>query len=791
MAGRAQRRVARLPSATARELHATLRLPTLSSIVYELAANALAARATRIALSVDLSHWTVECVNNGAGFAQALVGPGGLIPHVVGPPHTGTLHALHPTVRGDTLASLVHLGLVEVSTTLADGAWRGSRWTLLQRGERVLYAGAPPTGDERLSNPWPGTSRDGRPATGSRITVRDVYGNMRVRRAMVQRTPTLLRREYDRLRQCVRALALCHYDVSFSLRLGRQRPLAAPCTDVLAQRFRDLYGDTLLQDRAGRVPIPAAATLLLTEARTGGDPARWRVSLDGVVGTRLLPTAAHQHVSINAVPVPREAGTSFAYASFAYRSVHGMPWRLSGDRVFAGDRSLHNHAAKILWRLAAPAKRGIPNRPHKRRRGPSGASVSGGSRLTPHERHLHPAFVLNVRIEPADADSLAMAPVRARDLHQVLSLLLDAALPNTARKPAQRRPCLMRSRSDADLAPARTSGAADPSLRPRASSAPLPVEDHADDEQVPGEVRWGAASTVPAPAPQASVSSPQVSRFFTRAAMEPPGERLAPTRVYGHASFEPMEPNLGSEALASTAAVAQVDRKYIMCVTPQAGNAEQRPQLALLCMDQHAVDERIRLERNVASYVLACVHAASGSTGNVPADTSAAYSSCALPEPAAVLLQQREAAVLASEHGASWMQFWGFRYAITRKDTECTIASVPGVLAMRLAHEPDLLQDLVHHFVTWIDTQPQDVHHGLLLAVRAAPASPSTFLSALRYLPPRFVDLLETQACHTAARFNQSLSLDQCDRLVRGLSECVFPFQCAHGRCVYRGSMRS
>lgn len=780
MADRAQRRVARLPDATARELRATLRLPTLSSIVYELAANALAAQATRITLSVDLAHWTAECVDNGAGFAQALVGPGGLMPHVVGPSHTGTQHALRPTARGDTLASLVHLGLVEVSTTLADGALRGRRWTLLQCGERVLYAGVPPAGDERLSDPRARTSRDGRPATGSRITVRDVYGNMRVRRAMVQRSPSLMRREYDRLRQCVKALALCHCDVSFSLRLGRQSPLSAPRTDALIRRFRDLYGDAHLQDRARRAPIPAAATLLLTETGAGVDPATWRVSLDGVIGTRLLPTAAHQHVSINAVPVPREAGTSFAYASFAYRSVHGMPWHLSGYRVFAGDRSLHNYAAKILWRVAAPAKDRVPRRPPKRRRGSSDASTPGGSRLMPHERHLHPAFVLNVRIEPADTGSRDMAPVRARDLYQVLSLLLDAALPGTAPKPAQRRPRHIRSRSDADLVSASGSGAADSCRRPRASSVPLPADEHPDDE-IPGGARWAAASTAPATQPSGPL---QASRFFSRKVTESSGERLAPGRVHGHASFKPTEPHLGSEALAFTAPVAQVDRKYIMCVTPQAGDAEQRPPLALLCMDQHAVDERIRLERNVASYVLACVHAASGGGGGVPVDTSAASSSWALPAPMSVPLQQREAAVLASEHGASWMQFWGFRYAITHKDTECTIASVPGVLAMRLAHEPDLVQDLVHHFVTWIDTQPQDVHQGLLLAVRAAPTSPSTFLSALRYLPPRFVGLLETQACHTAARFNQALSLDQCERLVRGLAGCVFPFQCAHGRCV-------
>ena len=33
--------------------------------------------------------------------------------------------------------------------------------------------------------------------------------------------------------------------------------------------------------------------------------------------------------------------------------------------------------------------------------------------------------------------------------------------------------------------------------------------------------------------------------------------------------------------------------------------------------------------------------------------------------------------------------------------------------------------------------------------------------------------------------FNDSLTIDQCERLVRKLSETAFPFQCAHGRSAH------
>jgi DNA mismatch repair protein MLH3 len=42
--------------------------------------------------------------------------------------------------------------------------------------------------------------------------------------------------------------------------------------------------------------------------------------------------------------------------------------------------------------------------------------------------------------------------------------------------------------------------------------------------------------------------------------------------------------------------------------------------------------------------------------------------------------------------------------------------------------------------------------------------------------------MLNSRACRSAIMFNDVLSLEQCEMLVRKLADCVFPFQCAHGR---------
>ena len=42
--------------------------------------------------------------------------------------------------------------------------------------------------------------------------------------------------------------------------------------------------------------------------------------------------------------------------------------------------------------------------------------------------------------------------------------------------------------------------------------------------------------------------------------------------------------------------------------------------------------------------------------------------------------------------------------------------------------------------------------------------------------------MLNSRACRSAIMFNDELSLEQCEALLRKLSGCAFPFTCAHGR---------
>lgn len=49
-------------------------------------------------------------------------------------------------------------------------------------------------------------------------------------------------------------------------------------------------------------------------------------------------------------------------------------------------------------------------------------------------------------------------------------------------------------------------------------------------------------------------------------------------------------------------------------------------------------------------------------------------------------------------------------------------------------------------------------------------------------LPLTVHNVLASQACHGAIKFNDVLNKEECCSLVSSLSSCRLPFQCAHGR---------
>lgn len=269
--------VQRLGADTAAALYAAQRLATLSGVLYELVANSVAANATGLRVRIDLTGWTIECADNGDGFHKESIGFGGtpgLIPYVT--------EVGKSTARGESLACLAHLGILQITTHI-----RGTdqSYSITQRGTTVLHAGL-------------ATRR-----SGSVVTVYGLYGSLPVRRKAAVGTHAATRRLRMRLRDTMCGLALANPHVSMALEFGFT--FSAKRSD-LETRAKDVYGIAFQDPFIASQKIPVAF------------PRPCTAVVEVIISQTLVP-AVQQHVSVNGIPLPRTTDVASAYADFAAR----------------------------------------------------------------------------------------------------------------------------------------------------------------------------------------------------------------------------------------------------------------------------------------------------------------------------------------------------------------------------------------------------------------------------------------------------------------------------------------
>ncbi|KAL2041203.1 hypothetical protein N7G274_006148 [Stereocaulon virgatum] len=201
---------------------------------------------------------------------------------------------------------------------------------------------------------------------------------------------------------------------------------------------------------------------------------------------------------------------------------------------------------------------------------------------------------------------------------------------------------------------------------------------------------------------------------------------------------------LSKTALKSAKIISQVDRKFILlCMSdcPQTSGSKGGDLLVLV--DQHAADERLRVES-----LLAELHS----------------SPKALTKPIIFEVQAHEEEVLARQ--ASYFANWGILYdvIVSPGTQKCRISAraLPTAIAERCRVEPKVLIELLRA-EAW---KREDVGSS----------------SSTRQCPQGLLDMLNSRACRSAIMFNDELTLEEAQILIQRLGGSSFPFQCAHGR---------
>lgn len=223
---------------------------------------------------------------------------------------------------------------------------------------------------------------------------------------------------------------------------------------------------------------------------------------------------------------------------------------------------------------------------------------------------------------------------------------------------------------------------------------------------------------------------------------------------------EPLEQKFSKSDFASLKLVSQVDDKFLLVTIDNS----VRKTKCVAIIDQHAADERVKLES-----LLSTVTPKSLQINSVP------------------LRDYWESKISEQEYhffennGALYSQF-GILYRLGYKSGNKTkpflqLTHIPelgmGKVDTAQGIDPKFAHDLVFSYARDIMDKK----------VSSLPISTELEWSAsIRNYPVALIELFQSKACRSAIMFGKRLSARESNQLIRNLSNCKFPFQCAHGR---------
>lgn len=218
------------------------------------------------------------------------------------------------------------------------------------------------------------------------------------------------------------------------------------------------------------------------------------------------------------------------------------------------------------------------------------------------------------------------------------------------------------------------------------------------------------------------------------------------------------EQEIEATQLANAQVLRQVDNQFILAMLPHSSHGKESSSLVLI--DQHAADERVKVEE---FYHQLC---------------SCQCVSLARP----IVFEVSDAEAKRFEQAQPYFASWAIDYQVRHRDVLTqsparqawiAVTRLPALIAERCRLEPSLLIQMLRKqiwfkYTTRLSNRP--------------PTGGASWISRVSQCPEGLVEMINSRACRSAIMFNDSLRNDQCEELLRRLSSCVLPFQCAHGR---------
>lgn len=250
--------------------------------------------------------------------------------------------------------------------------------------------------------------------------------------------------------------------------------------------------------------------------------------------------------------------------------------------------------------------------------------------------------------------------------------------------------------------------------------------------------------------------------------------------LFSHAGSTDVS-RLSKSALPYAQVISQVDNKFILMKTPSLAESKSQElnhaRQLLVLVDQHAASERCILETLLEELCTptreaALVKSNLGFTSGIVTDP--------VNKPLSFQIPSQEEAMFRSHAGH--FANWGILYDIishTPQLPRLNILTLPPAISERCKAEPRLLIELLRSEIySLAESSTTRTRPFELLDTDTNHA----WLQRLGSCPKGILQLLNSRACRSAIMFNDTLTLQQCQRLIEEVARCAFPFMCAHGR---------
>jgi DNA mismatch repair protein MLH3 len=202
-----------------------------------------------------------------------------------------------------------------------------------------------------------------------------------------------------------------------------------------------------------------------------------------------------------------------------------------------------------------------------------------------------------------------------------------------------------------------------------------------------------------------------------------------------------VEQKITAADLGRARVLSQVNQKFILAMVDS----------SLFLVDQHAADERVKVERLLQQLCEA--------------------EPIALVQPLILLSNSAEIDRLIEYRPL--FASWDIEYSRRQGSADTiNVTHLPAMIAERCRQQPKVLFDLLRREIWANETgAPTSAAHTRLPWLRRTARCPAGLM-----------ELVNSRACRSAIMFNDILDMVECERLVKELSQCSLPFQCAHGR---------